>query len=173
MEEFMKKMNQYDLLRGVLATILGLVIIWRPGMVFNGIVYIIAAYFALMGLLILYTALREKDHLAGSYAPGILLLLVALAVIVLAKPIVAFIPFLLGLFVVIGGVRQLLQEIQLNRQGLAGTGWFIFAILMIIAGAVLLLNPFKSVLLMFRIFGVIAVIVGISTMIRYRQQRVS
>lgn len=173
MEDFMKKITQYDLLRGCLLTILGLVILWRPGMIFNGIVYIIAAYFALMGLLNLYTVLREKDHLAGSYAPGILLILVALAVIVLAKPIVSFIPFLLGLFVVIGGVRQFLQEVELKHQGLAGTGWFIFSILMIVAGAILILNPFKSVLLMFRIFGVIAIVVGISAIIRYRQQRFS
>lgn len=171
MDNFMKKMAQYDLLRGVVLGLLGIIVLWKPGMIFNGIVYIIAVYFAFMGILNLYTVIREKATFAGAYASGIFLLLAALAVIVLAKPIVSFIPLLLGLFVLIGGIRQLLQEIQLHRQGSARIGWLVFSILLMAAGALLVFNPFESVLLMFRIFGGILVTTAIAAIISYFQQK--
>lgn len=171
MDNFMKKMAQYDLLRGVVLGLLGIIVLWKPGMIFNGIVYIIAVYFAFMGILNLYTVIREKAAFAGAYASGIFLLLAALAVIVLAKPIVSFIPLLLGLFVLIGGIRQLLQEIQLHHQGSARIGWLVFSILLMAAGALLVFNPFESVLLMFRIFGGILVATAIAAIISYFQQK--
>lgn len=170
MDTFMKKMAQYDLLRGIILGIMGIVILWKPGLIFNGIVYLIAAYLAFMGLLNLYTVIREKGDYAGAYAPGIFLLLGALAVIVLAKPIVSFIPFLLGLFVLIGGIRQLLQEIQLHREGTARLGWLIFSVLLMAAGGLLFFNPFASVLLMFRIFGGILIATAIAAVISYFQR---
>ena len=163
--EWLEKIRSKFILSGLLLIVIGGVIVWQPGLVFNGIVYLIAAYFAFMGLLNLYTVFREKPRDAGAYASGLLLLLVALGVIVLAKTLVSIIPFFLGLMVLLAGICQLRQELALNKVNQGRLSWLIFGLLLCIAGVVLMFNPFRSVLLLFQFFGGILVIYGVSQLI--------
>lgn len=163
--EWLEKIRSKFILSGLLLIAMGVLVVWKPGMVFNGIVYLVAAYFAFMGLLNLYTVLREKPRDASAYASGVLLLLVALGVIVLAKTIVSIIPFFLGLMVLLAGIRQLRQELALNKVNQGRLSWLIFGLLLCIAGVVLMFNPFRSVLLLFQLFGGILIVYGISQLI--------
>lgn len=153
------------LLNSLLLLLLGVLVLWKPSLIFNGIIYLVAAYFALMGILNLYTVLREKPNSASSYASGILLLLVALAIIVLAKPILSLIPFFLGVLVVLAGIRQLRQELALQQEKQGRLTWLIFSLILIIAGVILVFNPFRSILLLFQFFGGILVVYGVSQLL--------
>lgn len=153
------------LLNSGLLLLLGILVLWQPALIFNGIIYLIAAYFAIMGILNLYTVLREKPNVASSYASGILLLIVALAIIVLAKPILSLIPFFLGILVILAGIRQLRQELALQQENQGRLTWLIFSLVLIIAGVILVFNPFRSILLLFQFFGGILVIYGLSQLL--------
>lgn len=153
------------LLNSGLLLLLGILVLWQPGLIFNGIIYLIAAYFAIMGILNLYTVLREKPNVASSYASGILLLIVALAIIVLAKPILSLIPFFLGILVILAGIRQLRQELALQQENQGRLTWLIFSLVLIIAGVILVFNPFRSILLLFQFFGGVLVIYGLSQLL--------
>ena len=77
----------------------------------------------------------------------------------------------MGLFILISGITQLVQELQLKKDGVARTGWFVFSILLMIVGALLLFNPFRSVLLVFQIFGGVLVVLGISRLVDFFRLR--
>lgn len=166
MDSFLDKFNKYQILRAAVYLLFGVIILIWPEPFFNILTYIVAVLFALAGIFNLFAVYRErKDYgqlLPGQIIIGITALIAALLVLVFAKTIVSIIPFFLGLFVMLNGIRQLMQELRLGKGGLSSPGWLIFSTLMIIVGAVLTFNPFKSVLVVFQIFAVVLIILGIS-----------
>lgn len=100
---------------------------------------------------------------------GILFLVVAAIVLIFAKLIISIIPFFLGLLVLLSGIRQLVQELNLRKQGISSLGWFLFSLAMIVVGGVLVFNPFGSVLVLFQIFGAVLIVLAISEIIAYFQ----
>lgn len=173
MDNFFKTFRENLLLSGVAYGILGILILIKPEPFFNMIVYIFAAFFFVMGIINLVNHYRaQKRGYSGSQlTTGILLLAAALLILIFAKGIVSIIPFFLGLFILISGITQLLQELQLKKDGTARTGWFVFSILMIVAGALLLFNPFRSILLVFQIFGGLLVVLGVSRLVDFFRLR--
>lgn len=173
MDNFFKTFRENLLLSGIGYSILGVLILIKPEPFFNIIVYIFAAFFGVMGIINLINNQRAKKrgYSSSQLTTGILLLVAALLILIFAKGIVSIIPFFLGLFILISGITQLMQELQLKKDGVARTGWFIFSILMIIAGALLLFNPFRSVLLVFQIFGGLLVVLGVSRLIDFFRLR--
>ena len=70
--------------------------------------------------------------------------------------VVSILPFLLGISIVINGLVQLTFALN-TRQ----TGALIYSILVLIAGAVLVFNPFKSLLVLMQVFGFILIFMGV------------
>lgn len=173
MDNFFKTFRENFLLSGIAYGILGILILIKPEPFFNMIVYIFAAFFAIMGAINLFNHYRaQKQGYSGSQlTTGILLLVAALLILIFAKGLVSIIPVFLGLFILISGITQLVQELQLKKDGVARTGWFIFSILLMIVGALLLFNPFRSVLLVFQIFGGVLVVLGVSRLVDFFRLR--
>lgn len=174
MNKIYDAIDRYDLLRAVVYAVLGVLIVSRPGTFFQFAVYILAGLFALMGifnLIVTKRAQAETGSNGAEFTSGILLLIGALVILIFAKPIVSVIPFFLGLFILLSGIRQLIQEVRLSREGVGQTLWLIFSIILIILGGVLVFNPFKSVLVLFQVFGGILIILAISQVVQYIQSR--
>ncbi|EOT43323.1 MULTISPECIES: HdeD family acid-resistance protein [Enterococcus] len=173
MDNFFKTFRENLLLSGIAYGILGILILIKPEPFFNVIVYIFAAFFGIMGVINLINNYRaQKRGYSGSQlTTGILLLVAAFLILIFAKALVSIIPIFLGVFILISGITQLVQELQLKKENAARTGWFVFSILLIIAGALLLFNPFRSVLLVFQIFGGLLVILGISRLMDFFRLR--
>lgn len=168
--DIIKKIQRYQLLRALLFAVAGVLILVEPRSFFNLVVYLAAGYFAILGLLNLLNAWRTKKA-TGSSGPemmlGLLLLLAAVFTLLFTKLIVSMLPFFLGLLVLMIGIRQLVQELTLRKQNLSSMGWFVFSIAMIIIGAVLVFNPFRSVLVLLQIFGGILIVSAISEILSY------
>lgn len=172
MDSFIKKLQKYQLLRAVFYALVGILILLQPRPFFNVIVYIVAAYFVFLSIVNLISAWREKKatgYYGSEMTIGILFLVVAAIVLIFAKLIISIIPFFLGLLVLLSGIRQLVQELNLRKQGISSLGWFLFSLAMIVVGGVLVFNPFGSVLVLFQIFGAVLIVLAISEIIAYFQ----
>ena len=158
-----------QIIAGAAAVILGLVLLIAPGvavsLVFNGVGAICIAIGAFN--LIRYFALEVKASiLSNALAAGILLIIGGLAIILFKDGLMSIIPVFFGVAILIAGVGKLQGALNLRRMN-AGR-WYvelIFAAISTIFGALILLNPFSTALLLMRVIGGALLIEGISSLI--------
>ncbi|WP_165005952.1 MULTISPECIES: DUF308 domain-containing protein [unclassified Enterococcus] len=164
-----QNIQKYALLRALIYVVLGIVIVLNPSAVFHFIGYLITAYFALLGILNLFEAYRFKKR-TGSWSlglfSGLFFLIVALIVFAFAPAIVSILPILLGLAVIFNSLFQLFFSMNTKAKG-----WSLYSIVLLIGGLVLLFNPFKSLMVLFQIFGFILIFMGILEIINFIRVR--
>jgi uncharacterized membrane protein HdeD (DUF308 family) len=122
-----------------------------------------------MGIFNLVSAFKNK---VSGYNPttgfAIFYFVCALLIWLFAKPIVSMLPILLGISFIIGGAMRLSQSLNLRHY--ANVNWLpmlIYGVFMIVAGILLVINPFSSAMMFFRFFGIILTISGISELIAF------
>lgn len=71
-------------------------------------------------------------------------------------------PILLGLSIISNGAFQLV--LGLNTKSVA---WIIYSVILVIGGALLLFNPFASLLILLQVFGYTLIAMGILEVIGY------
>ncbi|MBO0462176.1 DUF308 domain-containing protein [Enterococcus sp. DIV1298c] len=164
-----RNFQRYAFLRAAIYIIAGIAIVISPTAVFNFVGYLITAYFVLLGLINLFEAYKNKQK-TGVWGFGlfsaIAFLVFALIVFLFASAIVSILPILLGLMILANGAFQLF--ISLNTKS---KGWSIYSVVLLIGGLILLFNPFKSLMVLFQIFGGILIFMGISEIINYSKVR--
>ena len=75
--------------------------------------------------------------------------------------VISLIPFILGVLVLCSGCSKLQDAIDLKRLGYGSwLGLLIVAAINIILGVVLIYNPFKAAILLFRVLGVVLILSG-------------
>jgi uncharacterized membrane protein HdeD (DUF308 family) len=174
MNTFFEKIQRYDLLRAILFLIAGVVIVIAPRSVFNTIVYLVAGYIAVLGLINLYASYKEKrqtGYTSMQMTTGVLLLIAAAAILVFAKGLLAIVPFFLGIMITISGCTRLMASFNQKRAGLPFITGVLFSLLVIIAGIVLVFNPFRTWLIFFQIFGGVLIFMGFSDVINHFQRK--
>ena len=166
---FRENFQRHTLLRAAVFIVLGSGIVFNPSAFFQFVGYLIAGYLTLLGLINIYDDYKIKKQV-GSFGlglfSGIILIILALAFLFFAPVIVSSLPFLLGFAIAINGIFQLIMA--LNGKQL---GWIIYSILVLIAGLVLVFNPFKSFIVLLQVFGLILIFMGISEVIAYFQMK--
>ncbi|EMP9656051.1 DUF308 domain-containing protein [Enterococcus faecium] len=165
-ETIKQNIQKYALLRAAVYIISGIAIVLNPSAVFHFIGYLITAYLVLLGLLNFFEAYRFKRK-TGSWSiglfSGLFFLILALIVYAFAPAIVSILPILLGLAVIINSLFQLFFSMNTKAKS-----WSVYSsILLLIGGFVLLFNPFKSLMLLFQIFGFILIFMGIQEIINF------
>ena len=100
------------------------------------------------------------------FALGIITILVALTLFIYPKGIVSFVDILLGLFVLIDGAFKLQTSIEAKSFGI-NRWWIILltALLTVVAGMILVLNPYSSMLMLTRLLGVAFILDGVLNLI--------
>ncbi|MEG0731665.1 MAG: DUF308 domain-containing protein [Vagococcus sp.] len=169
MTSMFKSIQKHALLRSVAYVLLGIAIFLEPKSVSQMILNLIVAYNVLMGIFNLITALRNKNKGYNSATPmAIFYFIVALLIFLFAKTLVASLPFLLGLMIIIGGGMRLSQSLSLRQY--VNVNWlpmFVYGAVLIGAGILLVINPFKSAMVFFQVFGVTLIVAGISELIAF------
>ena len=99
---------------------------------------------------------------------GIILLVAALAILALAKPLLTIITIILGLIIVLNGALKITQAVQLKNLNQAYWPWIIYGILMIIGGGFMMFHAIASVM---TLFGSLLIIMGVSEFASYLQMR--
>ncbi|MFD2728625.1 DUF308 domain-containing protein [Enterococcus camelliae] len=164
MSLFIEKMQKYSWLRMIFLLVIGGLMLFKPNEIFHGVVYIIAGYTAFLGILNLFVAFRNRDLPEFSHfgiVSGVLFLLASLAIVVLAKPIVSIIPIFFGILFIIYGLIKLIQKPDRRIVNKPSLPRKLFYLLILLAGILLIFNPFKTVLLVAQIAGAVIILMGI------------
>lgn len=175
MDTLIHQIKKYALLRGLVYIILGLAVVINPGAVFKVAVYAVSGYLAFMGILDLIDGIKERRSSGGynsSFVLGVFLLIVAAIVLIFAKGIVSILPVFLGLLIAVFGASRIVQAFNLKQYvNVNWTLFLIYGIILLIGGLLLVFNPFRSVLLLFQLFGGILIFMGISEVLTFFQLR--
>ncbi|MFB8488831.1 HdeD family acid-resistance protein [Enterococcus durans] len=164
-----KNFQRYAFLRAAIYIIAGLAIVINPTAVLHFIGYLITAYFALLGLINILEAHKNKKQTGDwgfGLVSGIVFLIIALIVLVFASAIVSILPIILGLVIISNGLFQLFFGLNTKSKG-----WSLYSVLLLIGGLILLFNPFKSLMFLFQIFGAILIFMGISEIVSFFRVR--
>lgn len=171
MQTLLDNLKKYTILRAIIFLVLGLLIIIFPQPIMSIIVYIIAAALMIMGIVNIISYFNNRPRAAFkdvSFLSGVLLLVVGIVIAVFSHQILSAIPVVLGIFVILSGAMYFLEALNvqktLNRSGMP---MFIFSILILIVGIILIVNPFSALTFLFRMFGIILLVMGIGDIIIY------
>ena len=172
------KLNWSEIAVGACMSALGLVLTVCPGLassvVFNaiGIVGIVIGAIHL----IRYFKLDSQTSLkSNGMALGLLWLVGGILIIALKGFLLSLLPMFFGLVLLVGGIMKLQYALNFKRMGAAR--WYLelaASILSIAFGAIILINPFNTALLLMRIVGIALLIEGIQNLVsRYAYKKTS
>ncbi|ERL64661.1 HdeD family acid-resistance protein [Schleiferilactobacillus shenzhenensis] len=160
MQQVYNTFRRYGWLQSLASLLLGAALLFVPGLVTTIGISLIAIYIAVQGIIGLVSALRSKDSVDGQqsgWAIGLSVTLIVVAILFyfMAKPLLAAIPFILGLLLIFMGINRVANGFSGRKEYVNVTPWpmVVYGILLIIGGIVLVINPWGSVKLLFRIFG--------------------
>ena len=162
----LKQLKWNLILLAVIFIALGIVLILWPGATMKTICYLLAAMLLAIGVVSLINYLR-KDISGIIYrydlVVGLCAILGGILVIVKVDKLTDLIPAVLGFLVTMSGIMKMQNSVDMLRLG-HGT-WhvaFAMAIVNIVAGIVLLMNPFEATKILIMCLGIALVYSGIT-----------
>ena len=162
----LKQLKWNLILLAVIFIALGIVLILWPGATMKTICYLLAAMLLALGVVSLINYLR-KDISGIIYrydlVVGLCAILGGILVIVKVDKLTDLIPAVLGFLVAMSGIMKMQNSVDMLRLG-HGT-WhvaFAMAIVNIVAGIVLLMNPFEAAQILIMCLGIALVYSGIT-----------
>ncbi len=158
------------ILRIVFAWVLGLVLIIWPDSALRYMVVTIGILFLIAGLISLasYFA-RDKRLYPSSRFPldGAGSVLFGLVLIVMPSFFVHVLMYLLGLMLMLAGITQIVALGSARKWTEVSFGFYIVPILVLVAGLVVLFNPFTVASTAFMLLGITSLVYGLSELINY------
>lgn len=171
MNTLFRQFQRYTFLQAILYFITGILALMYPQQFSKWVIYLIAAYVAFLGLANLINAFKEKrrSNVVGlQFYIGIFLLIAALGILVLAKPLLTLTTVVLGIFILINGVMRIMQAFNLRKMNYSFLPWVIYGLILVIVGLILMFNALASIM---TLIGSVLVFMGISELIGYFQLR--
>ena len=162
----LKQLKWNLILLAVIFIALGIVLILWPGATMKSICYLLAAMLLALGVASLINYLR-KDISGIIYrydlVVGLCAILGGILVIVKVDKLTDLIPAVLGFLVTMSGILKMQNSVDMLRLG-HGTWHVAFAmsIINIVAGIVLLMNPFEAAQILIMCLGIALVYSGIT-----------
>lgn len=167
MKNLLASLKKYVLLQGIFYLLFGIIIMLRPGATMNIFIKVIAGYFLVMGLISIVRGLKYKEealYSRMSLTGGVLYLIIAGAAVLFMRALIGLLPILLGIFIIVSSINK---WAYLNRFQMTEKRSYIYVGVMTALGIILLFNPFGAVLVAFRIFGGILIVMGIAELWNY------
>lgn len=163
--KMLKELKWEAILTGVLYILLGIVALVIPEAMQKTLGYLIGIVLIVAGLVsIICYLLRDarENYYHNEFVFGILGIVLGAVVLYKVEIVISLIPFILGVLVLCSGCSKLQDAIDLKRLGYGSwLGLLIVAAINIILGVVLIYNPFKAAILLFRVLGVVLILSGV------------
>ncbi|KRN28930.1 hypothetical protein IV38_GL001140 [Lactobacillus selangorensis] len=131
-------------------------------------IYFLALTLVVEGIIRLRVG-RQVERATGDRNPyygGISLLILAVILLLFAKPLASLLPVVLGILLIVYGLQKL-GFARRNQRFVNVTPWpaYVYGILVLLLGAVVLFHPFGSLLFLLRGVGIVMCIMAISEII--------
>ena len=169
----MKALN-YSVIKGICAVLMGVLLVTWPEaaivylVIAIGVMFFVPSLFLLVGYFM-------KGRQEGAMFPIVSIgsLLFGLWLMVSPAFFVGILMYVLGAVLVFAGISQIMQLVNARGWTQVATGYYIMPVLILLAGLVVLLNPFAAAAIPFIILGVSSIIYGITDIInllRFRKK---
>ncbi|MHC5267721.1 HdeD family acid-resistance protein [Enterococcus sp. LJL98] len=171
MNRLLRQFQRYTFLRALIYFITGLLALVYPQQFTKWVIYLIAGYLAFFGILNLLSGFRHKQQsqqMGFEFYFGLLFVIAALAVLVLAKPLLTLTTILLGVMILINGVMRISQSFRFKQMNQPFLPWIIYGGILVIIGLILMFNAITSIM---TLVGSVLLFMGLSEMIGYFQLR--
>ncbi|MBM7709220.1 DUF308 domain-containing protein [Enterococcus lemanii] len=171
MGSLLKQFQRYTFIRALVYFITGLIAWFYPAEFTKGVIWIVAGYVGILGLLSVFSALKEKKRsgiIGIEVYFGVILIIAALAILVLTKPLLTLTTIIIGLLIVFNGSMRIFQALSLKSMNQAFLPWILYGIILIVVGLFLMFNATTSIM---TIIAGILIFMGVSEMIGYFQLR--
>lgn len=171
-EKMVKQFQLYRWLRFIFLATAGILIVLEPTKSLDFIIYIVSAYVAFYGVLSLIDGMSIKKKTGENNITlgfGVLALIVAVVILFVAKFLVTLVPPVLGILLLANGINQF-RDSHDTRKTVNVTPWldYFYSALLIIAGIVFILNPSKTIIFLYQLFGVALIILAFFEIINSR-----
>ena len=164
--KMLKELKWEAILTGVLYILLGIVALVIPETMQKTLGYLIGIVLIVAGLIsIICYLLRDarENYYHNEFVFGLVGMVVGAAVLYKVEVIISLIPFILGILVLFSGCSKLQDAIDLKRLSYGSwAGMLVVAVINIILGILLICNPFKAAIVLFRVLGVGLILSGAS-----------
>ena len=160
------KMMNYAMMRCVSAIAIGVLLMVWPEAAILYLVIAIGAVFFLPSLFSLI-AYFMKGRQLGMYFPIVSLggLLFGLWLMISPAFFVGILMYVLGAVLVFAGISQVVNLLGVRSYASVSQGFFVTPILILLAGLIVLVNPFAAATIPFIILGVSSTVYGITELI--------
>lgn len=166
----MKKVTiNYFTLRIISAIVLGVILLLNPSAV-NYVVVTIGIIFIIPGLLAFVNYLlssQEKRPDTVYIFAGLGSLLLGLALVVVPDFFITVLMYILGTVLVLGGIEQLVVLLRARKFTDVARGFYFTPLLLLIAGIIVLINPFKTAQTIFMLIGAMCLVYGIMEVVHW------
>lgn len=155
----------------VIYVVIGLLLILFPTLLGDTICYILGGAALAMGAISLigYFAIPKEDRQMvkpRGMVNGIIPILIGLFIIIKSNVVISIIPFVIGIMIILSGVNGAQRALNLKNMGVANYKCdLIGAVVMIVFGVVVAVNPFASAKIMSMMFGVGLIASGIGSFV--------
>lgn len=173
MRSFWQGLARFAMLRAIIYIVLGLLVVIWPEPVLSFLMYVIAAYLVLMGILGIIGYIR--NHAEGGalrLVVGILLVVLGVVVFAFVHTILTIITVFLGILLAIGGI--FLFALALNAKQFTGKVSvlsIIISIVVVALGVLVVVNPFGARAVAMIVFGIALILMGIGELIAFFSYR--
>lgn len=156
--KILNKVKSYNYFLPIVYFILGLLMVIFPSVISNIINYIIGGLLILFGVdyIIRYLGNNKvTTYSKYSLIIGVVPIICGLFLIFNTQILVSIIPFVAGIVIIMDAIEKLKHAIDLKKMNL--DEWWInlvIAILFMIFGIIIIMNPFKTAELLIRILGI-------------------
>lgn len=170
----MKSLN-YFLISSICALIVGVLLIVNPGDAVSFLVVAIGALFLLSGVVGTFSWLRAVTQKKSEVTvrPNVMVLIVSVGslllglwLMIMPQFFIGALMYVLGVLLVLCGLNQLTSLIVARRSMKVPFVLFVFPIVFLLTGILILYNPFEAANVPFIILGVAFLVYGVTDLIR-------
>ena len=162
---FFRKMQGSYIVMAVAYVVFGLSLLIKPELSTTVICYAIGAVcviYAVANLIKYFTGSMNRMYIEPDFVLSVIICVFGIVTIVRPSVIISILPFIVGIVLVFSGLIKVQDGINLKRFNY--DRWFLvlgFAVISVILGIVVLLNPFGTGLLFTRIVGLFFTVDGV------------
>lgn len=166
MEGLLKKIKTNVVISSALCVILGLVLVFRPGLSMRIVCTAVGVVLILSGVMRMIDHFTARDgslYAQANLIFGIVLVVVGVWIVVKPDKVMAIIPIIVGIVIVIHGLHNLQQAIELWRDRYEK--WWVALILGVLTvgfGVLLVCRPFAAIDTVVMLIGFFLIYDGIS-----------
>lgn len=168
------KNTDYLIIQNVAALIVGILLVMWPDVAIIYLVMIIGAIFTVSGIFALVRYFRHRNMIGYNYPViGSGSFLLGLWLLIMPAFFVSILMYIIGLVVIFAGISMLVNLNVVRKWSNVSFYFFITPVLIILAGMLVLINPFAAATVPFIILGITCIVYGVVNMvntIKFRKQ---